>query len=253
MAIEKTEGVVIKYQKFRDTSLIVTFYTKDLGRLKVVAKGARGPKSKFRSNLDLFAYGQLVVYVKQDRDLQLLSDFETIRSFRRVQEDLRRFAHGAAAGEHLEALVAGEEPHHELFALTLDFLDSLESAPLGLVPVLFRAFQLQTSALLGYRPELYGCVGCGRANGNMRFSPRMGGVVCPNCAPQSFGAAALSEGVLELFRSISGRPFAEIAEGFTGAERTERDIGPFLDAFLQYHVDRYKDLKSLQFLRKLPA
>jgi DNA repair protein RecO (recombination protein O) len=253
MAIAKTEGVVIKYQKFRDTSLIVTFYTRDLGRLKAVAKGARGPKSKFRSSLDLFSYGQLVLYVKQDRDLQLLSDFETIRPFRRVQEDLRRFAHAGAAGEHLEALVAGEEPHPELFELTLDFLDLLEAAPSSASPALFRAYQLQTSALLGYSPELYSCVGCGRGNGNKKFSPRMGGLICPNCSAESFGAAALSDSVLEILRHISRRPLAEIASGFAGAERTEKEVGPLLDAFLQYHVDRYRGLKSLQFLRKLPA
>jgi DNA repair protein RecO (recombination protein O) len=253
MAIEKTEGVIIKYQKFRDTSLIVTFYTKDLGRLKAVAKGARGPKSKFRSSLDLFSYGQLVVYVKQDRDLQLLSDFETIRPFRRVQEDLRLFAHAGAAGEHLEALLAGEEPHPELFDLTLDFLDALENAPAGAPPALFRAFQLQTSALLGYNPELYSCVGCGRGEGNMKFSPRMGGLVCPNCSAESFGAAVLPSVVLEMFRHIGEHPLAEIALGFPGTERTEKDVGPLLDAFLQYHVDRYRGLKSLQFLRNLPA
>jgi DNA repair protein RecO (recombination protein O) len=253
MAIAKTEGVVIKYQKFRDTSLIVTFYTRDLGRLKAVAKGARGPKSKFRSSLDLFSYGQLVVYVKQDRDLQLLSDFETLRSFRRVQEDLRSFAHAGAAGEHLEAIVAGEEPHPELFELTIDFLESLESAGPGAPPALFRAFQLQSSSMLGYRPELHGCVGCGRANGVKKFSPRMGGVVCPNCAAESFGAAALAESILELFRSLGERSLAEIASAPGGYERAEADVGPLLDAFLQYHVDRYRALKSLQFLRKLPA
>jgi DNA repair protein RecO (recombination protein O) len=253
MAIAKTEGVVIKYQKFRDTSLIVTFYTRDLGRLKTVAKGARGQKSKFRSSLDLFSYGQLVVYVKQDRDLQLLSDFESLRSFRKVQEDLRRFAHAGAAGEHLEAIVAGEEPHPELFEMTIGFLESLESAPPASQPALFRAFQLQTSTMLGYRPELGSCVGCGRTDGNMKFSPRMGGIVCPNCAAESFGAAALPERVLNLFRSIGAMPLDEIAAGLEGHERAEKEVGPLLDAFLQYHVDRYRGLKSLQFLRKLHA
>jgi DNA repair protein RecO (recombination protein O) len=253
MAIAKTEGVVIKYQKFRDTSLIVTFYTRDLGRLKAVAKGARGPKSKFRSSLDLFACGQLVVYVKQDRDLQLLSDFETTRFYRRVQEDLRRFAYAGAAGEHIEALVAGEEPHLELFELTVEFFDALESARAEAAPALFRAYQLQSSALLGYSPELYGCVGCGRGDGNLKFSPRMGGIVCPNCAAESFGAATLSGGVLELFRSLGSARLADIAMDAVGFERAERDVGPLLDAFLQYHADKYWGLKSLQFLRKLPA
>lgn len=253
MAITETEGVLIKYQKFRDTSLIVTFYTRDLGRLKAVAKGARGPKSRFRSSLDLFSHGHLVAYVKQDRDLQLLSDFDAIRFYRKIQEDLRRFAHAGAAGELLEALVAGEEPHPELFDLLLDFLDTLEAAPPGSMSALFRAYQLKTCALLGYRPELDRCAGCGRTDGSMKFSPKMGGIVCAGCAADSFGAAMLPEAVLSTFRFMSAESLSDVAAEFAGGLRDESQIGPLLDAFLQYHVDRYRGLRSLQFLRKLPA
>ncbi len=253
MALAKTDGAIIRCLKFRETSLIVTFYTRDFGLLKTVAKGARGPKSGFRSSLDLFAYGQLVVYVKNDRDLQLLSDFDAARSFPGVQMDVGRFAYAGAAGELVEVLVAGQEPTPELLDLLIDFLGALESAPRDANAALFRSYQLKTCSILGYRPELDGCVVCGRRDRPKKFSPRLGGVVCPPCAADSFDAARLSDRGLEVLRALSRLPLGEVVSWFLGAADVEREAGPLLDAFLQYHVDRYKGLKSIQFLRKLTA
>lgn len=251
MAVAKTEGVLIKYSKFRETSLIVTFYTRDFGLLKAVAKGARGPKSNFRSSLDLFTHGQLVAYVKDDRDLQLLSDFDATRTYRGIHEDVLRFAFAGAAGELIEALVAGQEANPELLDLLLEFLGLLESSGREALGTLFRAYQLKASSILGYRPELGRCAGCGSLNGARGFSPRLGGLVCPGCASEAFGATGISESALEAFRLLDTRPLSELASGGVDGARVEREIGPLLEAFLQYHVDRYKGLKSLGFLRKL--
>jgi DNA repair protein RecO (recombination protein O) len=253
VAIAKTEGIIIRCRKFRETSLIVTAYTRDFGLLRAVAKGARGAKSNFRSSLDLFAYGQLVAYVKDNRDLQLLSDFDSIRTFGRVQEDLRRFAYAGAAGELIEALVVGQESNPELLDLLLEFLGALESASGLTVPAVFRAFQIKTCGLLGYRPELDRCVGCGRSEGAMKFSPRLGGIVCARCGSDAFDAARLSGTALETLRTLSAQPLESVASALGDPARVEPDVGPLLDAFLQYHVERYRGLKSLQFLKTLTA
>jgi DNA repair protein RecO (recombination protein O) len=221
-----------------------------LGRLKAVAKGARSKGSKFQSGLDLFAHGQLVAYVKEDRDLQLLSDFDVLRSFTKLQEDLRRFAHAGAAGELLEALVAGEDPDPELFDLLVELLSLLETAPSDALGGLFRAYQLKTCVLLGYRPELGRCIGCGKTAGPMKFSPQMGGVVCPACAVNSWGATPLSDRALKRFRFLSDGSLTEVSAAASDPS-LDSEIGPMLDAFLQYHVERYRGIKSLQLLRKL--
>ena len=250
MAIVKTEGVVIKRHNLRDTSLIVTFFTRDLGRLKAVAKGARSKGSKFQSSLDLFVHGRLIAYVKQDRDLQLLSDFDLLRSFTKLQEDLRRFAHAGAAGELLETLVAGEDPDPELFDLLVEFLGVVETAPRDALGGLFIAYQLKTCGLLGYRPEIERCVGCGKTTGPMKFSPQLGGLVCGACAAASWGAAPMSDRALERFRFLSASSLTGVsAAGLS--HPSENEIGRMMDAFLGYHVERYKGIKSLQMLRKL--
>jgi len=253
MSIRETEGVLIGCRRFRETSLIVSFYARDLGRIKAVAKGARGPKRKFKSSLDLFVRGRLVAYVKESRDLQLLSDFEATRYYEGIQRDPRRFAYASAAGELLEALVAGEEPHEELFDLLVEFLDTLERSPLGAMAALFRAFQFKSCALLGYRPEVKRCSACGRDSNLVGFSPRAGGVVCAACAGESFGATRITGETLEALRFLGDCTLREAVEKFEDGSRVDGLVGPLLEAFMQYHVDRYRGIRSLQFLRKLPA
>jgi DNA repair protein RecO (recombination protein O) len=252
MAIVKTQGVVTKRQNLRDTSLIVTFFTRDFGRLKAVAKGARSKGSKFQSGLDLFAHGQLVAYLKDDRDLQLLSDFDVIHSFAGLQSDLRRFAHAGAAGELLEALTAGQDPSPELFDRLVELLGLLETAHLDALSGLFRAYQLKTCELLGYRPELERCANCGKTAGLTKFSPQMGGVVCSACALKSWGSTPLSHRILDRFKFLSRTPLKGVSAA-AGDPSEDGEVGRMMDAFLQYHVERYRGSKSLQLVRKLGA
>ena len=72
--ITKSEAIVLKSMDFRDSSKIVTFYTRSFGKLKGIAKGARQMKSKFGAALEPITRVSLVLYKKEHRDLQLISE-----------------------------------------------------------------------------------------------------------------------------------------------------------------------------------
>lgn len=86
MSIERARGIVLRTRPLTDTSLIVNWLTPDLGRISTVAKGARGPKSPFRGQLDLF-YTCDFTFVRSKR-----SDLHTLREAKVVEThaDLRR-------------------------------------------------------------------------------------------------------------------------------------------------------------------
>ena len=91
-SIVKTEAVVLKSMKYRETSKIITFYTRDFGKVKAIAKGARQPKNKFGSSLEPMSYVLVVLYRKEHRDLQLISQCDLIKTFRHLSEDLDKMA-----------------------------------------------------------------------------------------------------------------------------------------------------------------
>jgi DNA repair protein RecO (recombination protein O) len=70
--IVKTEAIVLKTMKYRDTSKIVTLFTKNYGKLSAVAKGARDRNLRFGSALDSLSHVQVVLYKKEGADLHLL-------------------------------------------------------------------------------------------------------------------------------------------------------------------------------------
>ena len=110
MAILKTEAVVLKGWKLGETSKIVSLYTRDFGKVKVVAKGGRGPKSKFKGCLEPLTHIRIVYYDKRTRDLQLLSQADLIDPYLHIVGNVERTSLGLATAELVNKAVAGEEP-----------------------------------------------------------------------------------------------------------------------------------------------
>jgi len=161
MALIRSEGIVLKTHALGDTSRIVVVYTRDHGLVKLVAKGARKTPSRFGISLEPLSRSRFLFYYKPDRDLHLLSQTDTIVATGVGLTDLSRLAHAQAAVELLDRLVWGEEPHPDLYDLLSATLDATVRAPGTSLPAITIAFELQVASLLGYRPRLDACAGCG--------------------------------------------------------------------------------------------
>src|SRR6266850_3137624 len=156
---------------------------RDLGMVRLVAKGARKTPGRFGYALEPLSRGRYMFYHKSDRDLQLLSQADTLDPIGSKLTDLARLAHAQAAAELIDRLVWGEEPHPELFDLLAQVLNAITRAPAASLPALTIAFGLQVSSLMGYRPRLDACAGCGAAlSPRWLFSPARGGMVSDGCA-----------------------------------------------------------------------
>ena len=219
--------------------------------MRLVAKGARKSPGRFGFALEPLSRSRLVFYHKPDRDLQLVSQADIIDPIGSRLAELDRLAHAQAATELIDRLVWGEEPHAELYDLLATMLDSVSRAPLGSLPALTIAFDLQVASLLGYRPRLDACAGCGSPLSARRlFSPARGGLVCDRCATEG-GAIQLSADALAGLALLLSRP-VEQAGQFLEVRRTG-EIQRVVEAFLMHHFQRFKGLRSLELLRALPS
>jgi DNA repair protein RecO len=160
MALLRCEGIVLKSYALGDTSRIVVAFTRELGMVRMVAKGARKLPSRFGFALEPLSRSRYVIYHKPDRDLQLLSQAECVRPTGSELPDLARLAHAEAAIELVDRLVWGEEPHPELFDLLVATLARMTVASLDALPAVTAAFQLQFASLLGYQPRVDTCAQC---------------------------------------------------------------------------------------------
>jgi len=169
----KTEAVILKTMKYRDTSKIVTFYTKEYGKLKGIAKGARTAKNKFGSALEPMTLSKLVVYKKEHRDLHLISQCDAIDSFKHLTEDLDRMTTAMAVIELMNQVTHQEERNPALFALLGETLSALNSSFKN-YPSYLQAFRLRLAMLFGYAPNFEVCGECGDSlvtgNGEKQFA-----------------------------------------------------------------------------------
>ncbi|HEV8538897.1 MAG TPA: DNA repair protein RecO, partial [Bacteroidota bacterium] len=94
--IVTTEAIVLKSMKYRETSRIVTFYTRSFGKIPGIVKGARQAKSKYGTSLQPMSYVSLVFYRKEGREIQTVSQCDLMKSFRHLAEDMEKMAVGMA-------------------------------------------------------------------------------------------------------------------------------------------------------------
>jgi DNA repair protein RecO (recombination protein O) len=250
LAICKSEAVVTRSIRLGETSKIVWLYTRDFGTVKAVAKGARSAKNRFGSSLELFTHCSVVFYRKDRRDLQLLSQSDTLRHFSVLETDVARFAFASASIELLNTMIIGEDSNPPLFQLLLDTLRSFEECPRQGLRSVFWSFELKASGLLGYRPELFHCSRCNKVGELKRFAPLKGGLVCHACGPRESDSFEISLEARDLLRRLQTNSFSE-AGAEAPSSRLESEVDKIIEVFLQFHMDRLPGLKSLKLLKSL--
>jgi DNA repair protein RecO (recombination protein O) len=188
MPSEKTTAIVLRTVEFSETSLVVTLFTREFGKVSALAKGARRPKGPFESALDLLAVCRIVFLRKSSDVLDLLTEAKLDRRFRAAGRDLNRLYAGYYVAELLAELTDTHDPHPELFdaadqaLLALDGIGSSQGTVSTASAILW--FELLALAQVGHAPALDQCAACGREvelAGRVPFGLLAGGLLCAAC------------------------------------------------------------------------
>src|SRR5581483_7477794 len=175
-----------------ETSRIATLWSREFGKLRVLAKGGRRLKSNFESALDLLSVCHVVFIRKASGGLDLLTEAQAAERFPALRTDLKALYAAYYVAELLAEGTEDYDPHPALFDATLAALRDLGDAGPAVGPRL-ATYELTWLHELGYSPALASCAGCGRGvAGRPAFSAAAGGVVCPACAPAHRDRRALS-------------------------------------------------------------
>lgn len=123
MAGYRTEGVILKRTNFGEADKLLTFFSKHVGKIKLLAKGVRKTKSRKGGNLELFNW--VKIYVAKGRNLDLITEVELINPFKRWRKNLSRVATAYHFCELVDKLTAEEAKNREVFELLVDSLERL--------------------------------------------------------------------------------------------------------------------------------
>jgi DNA repair protein RecO (recombination protein O) len=209
MASEKSSAIVLRLVEFSETSLIVTMFTRDFGKVTALAKGARRPKGPFESALDLLALVRIVFLRKSSDVLDLLTEAKLDRRFRAAGRDLSRLYAGYYVAELLAELTDTHDPHPELFDAANQALLALDGNVSPTTTVLW--FELLALGQVGHAPTLDQCAACGRevevgsADSNIRvpFGLLAGGLLCNACRSGQRQVVSVSVAAIHTLRLFS--------------------------------------------------
>jgi DNA repair protein RecO (recombination protein O) len=178
----QTQGIVLKQTKLGEFDKIVTIHTPELGKLHAVAKGACRPNSKLGGNVEPLTHSLMLL--AKGRNLDIITQSQTIDSFLALKSDLWRMACGLYVLELLDSFTVEGAENRPLFDLSLDILNQLSKPDSS--ETALRYFELHLLDHLGYRPQLRRCVGCDSPIKPVVnfFSPSKGGILCPHCNSQ---------------------------------------------------------------------
>jgi len=251
MALVKSRAITLKTYKLGETSKVVVCYTRDFGKVRLVAKGARKGGGRLGAALEPMVVSGVVFYLRPGRDLNLVSQAEVERQWPALRRDVVRMAYAGAVLELADALVSEQEADAALFDLLEGTLDRVAAADEPLLDAVLWSYEVSLSRALGYGPQLSQCVVCGkRTEDGARFSPRRGGIVCAGCLGEAPGAWPLSDEAAAIVARLPGN--ASAMPGAAEASAAVRDeVGEALMAFLGEHAGHELRLKSLDFLAQI--
>lgn len=247
-------AIVLRRVDYGESDRIVTFYTRERGKVAAFARAARKSQKRFGGALEPFH--RLTLAARDRRgDLLSLASADIARGRAAISAELDLISRGSYLTELLAEATREHEAHAELFDLVDAGLDVLAGAPFAQLDRTRRdgwllAFELKLLALAGYRPYLTSCAECGEEAGEAdryRFVAERGALYC--------GSHAHGQGVavaLDLARQLDASIAADVAVlgeyDFSAAEVAEARnvIGPFLRHQLG------KELRSARFLDGIP-
>lgn len=246
------DAIVLRTADFSETSMVVTFYTRENGKISCLAKGARRLKNPFDTALDAMNICRILFYPKNSDVLQLVTEAKLTDRFR-VDSTVAVYA-GFHVVQLLNHFTENFDPQSELFDLTKIILNdivsldslckaaSLENPPEILSRCLFH-YELRLLRLVGLAPSFHECVSCSqkvevrRGAKRIAFGMADGGVLCPNCRPGKKSVVSLSPealGAFQLLASSDDRYWKRLQL----SQKTLGEIRGVWNQFLAHQMER---------------
>ena len=261
MPTQKTAAIVLRAFPLREAHKIITFYTPDFGKVRVIAYGVKSPKNKLSGSLELLNHGMLLFNYRENRDLQSLSGFELIDGFDGIRSDFARITYGCYFAELVDAIASEGDANPDVFALLQNSFQLLEN--IQDVPLLARFFEIKFLDLSGFAPQLSICANCGtfvtpsyikkssnekNTTPTLQFSVRNGGMLCNNCYHRDTTVFNIAPGSCELLKTLRKTDLSKL-DRIRASTQNHLELKLILGSFIKYHTER--NIKSLKFIESV--
>ncbi len=237
---------MLRHNDWGEADRLLVLYTRDQGKLRAIAKGARRLRSRKAGHLEPFT--RVTLMLAAGRDLWIVTQAQTVDAYLPIREDLVRTGYAAYVMELLDRFTYEEGENRLLFQLLTDTLARLSTEADAYAPV--RYYELHLLDLLGFRPEVFECVVCHTPvrQEDQFFSNILGGVVCPRCVLRAPDARPVSMTVVKFLRHFLRSAYAEAIKAPI-PEGVRQEMEALLQSYITFLLER--GLNTPAFLREV--
>lgn len=225
---------------------LLTLYTRELGKLRAIGKGARKPRSRKTGHIELFMRSQFML--AQGRNLDIVTQVETVEPYRAIRTDLIRTTYAAYAVELLDNFTPDAEKHTGLYQLLSDVLWWFGETDNLLLSA--RYYELRLLSLVGFQPQLFVCVASGEVieDEDQYFSAEEGGLIKTAFRHRDRRARPVSAAAVKVMRFLQTRPW-DVVQNLQLRRDLHHELETVMHFYIQFLLE--KNVKSADFLYRL--
>ncbi len=243
----RVDAVVLRHSDYGEADRLLTLFTRQRGKMRVVAKGARKIASRKAGHIEPFTHVKL--QLATGRDMFILTQADTVDAYLPLRDDLILTSHASYVLELLDRFTYEDETEHPtIFRLVTESLSRLASG--ADVWLVLRFYEMRLLDQLGFRPQLFECVNCGREiqAEDQFFSFSAGGVICPRCGQGLKHLHSISVEALKYLRHFQRSSYAEASRARPDHD-VQRETESLMQEYFTYLLER--ELNTPGFLKKI--
>jgi DNA repair protein RecO (recombination protein O) len=243
----RVEGVVLRHADWGETDRLLTLYTRERGKVRAIAKGARKIRSRKAGHLEPFT--RVTLQLARSHDLPIVTQADTLDAYLPIHENLVMTSQAAYIVELIDRFTYEDDTeNYGIFQLLTEVLSRLEKEPDPWLAI--RYYEVRLLDLLGYRPHWFECANCGREikAEDQYFSAARGGVLCPACGRGQPDVWPLSVEALKYLRHFQRSTYSE-AQRARPAPEVRTEVESLLQRYVTYLLERA--LNSPRFISQI--
>ena len=245
----KTPAFVLHFLNYGESDRIVTFFTREFGKIKGIAKGARRSRKRFSNAIEPFSHSMILFSRRDENSLAIIENCDVINHYPQIRADLGRTMTASYMVELVDRFTAEGKRSAGIFHLLEGFLGLLEGGH-GLEETT-RFFELHLLKLSGYEPMLERCIICNKPldeTGATLFDAARGGIRCSLCGRGDQGCIPVSTGTIKTLLMGKGIEPDRIPRLIL-SENALRESSQIFRYFIRHILGR--EPKSLQVLDEI--
>ena len=242
----KTHTIVLKSINWKDTSKIVSLYTREKGRVDVIAKGVRRKNHPQSSNFEALNHLETIIYFSDKRELQNIGETALLNSFHIIRINLEKTSVGLAILELIDTFFQHSETDSIFFDFLLTQFEALEKSEN--FQIIFWYFILKLLSYLGFKPNLDQCNSCGKMKDeDYFFQKTSGSVFCKDCLGETQLFVKLKNDIYQFLKRLQKTNHKKIAEVKIPQHFNFSNFNFLLD-YLRFHTEQKVELNSLKMI-----